>query len=428
VETLALAAVPAGRRLAIVTNGGALGVLAADALLDLGGELAPLPAATAERLSAVLPAAWSHGNPVDIVGDAEPERFARALGFVLDDAVADGVLVLHCPTAVSHGVEAARAAIETVAARPGAVVLTSWLGEQFAHAARVELQRARIPTYATPERAVRSFMQMARHREIQAALLAAEGTAAPAPLPADRVAVGALLRGAHAEEREWLTQRETRAVLAAYGITTPSIFEAATPRAAGEAAEQLGGSVALKISAPNIVHKSEAGAVVLNLVGAIHVEAAAQSMLERLRASHPDAAIKGFTVERMVDRGTGLELIVGGTTGGDFGPVVLFGEGGTAVEAIGDSALELPPLDLRLARELIARTRVYSRMRGYRNVAAVDIDAVADVVIKVAELLVDFPHVLEIDINPLLATPAGCTALDARIRVAKNGERTAPRA
>jgi acetyltransferase len=426
VETLALAAVPAGRRLAIVTNGGALGVLAADALLDLGGELAPLPAATAERLSAVLPAAWSHANPVDIVGDAEPERFERTLGLVLDAAVADGVLVLHCPTAVSHGVEAARAVAAAVAARPGAVVLTSWLGEQFAHAARAELQSARIPTYATPERAVHSFMQMVRHREIRAALLAAEGAAAL--LPADRAAVPAVLRGAHAEGREWLTQRETRAVLAAYGIATPPIVEAGTPREAGEAALRLGGSVALKISAPDIVHKSEAGAVVLNLVGALDVEAAAQSMLERLRASHPEAAIKGFTVERMVDRGTGLELIVGGTTGGDFGPVVLFGEGGTAVEAIGDSALELPPIDLRLARELIARTRVYARMRGYRNVAAVDIDGVAEVVIKVAELLVDFPNVLEIDINPLLATPAGCTALDARIRVAKNGERTAPRA
>jgi acetyltransferase len=315
------------------------------------------------------------------------------------------------------GVESARAVAEAVAARPGTVVLTSWLGEQFARAARAELQAARIPTYATPERAVRSFIQMVRHRESRAALLAAEG--AVAPLLADRVAVGALFRGAHAQGREWLTQRETRAVLAAYGIATPPILEAATAREAGEAAAQLGGSVALKISAPSIVHKSEAGAVVLNLVGAASVEAAAAGMLARLRASHPEAPIAGFTIERMVDRGTGLELIVGGTTGGDFGPVVLFGEGGTAVEAIGDTALELPPIDARLARELLARTRVYARMRGYRNVAAVDIDAVADVVVRVAQLLADFPSVLELDINPLLATPAGCTALDARIRIAR---------
>ena len=418
VETLALAATPAGRRLAIVTNGGALGVLAADALLDLRGELAPLPAATVERLSAVLPAAWSHANPIDIVGDADPERFKAALGLVLDAAVADGVVVLHCPTAVSHGVAAARVVIETVAARPGAIVLTSWLGQEFAQAARAELQAAGVPTYATPERAVRSFMQLVRHRESRAAVLAAEAPAAP--VAADRVAARALLRGAPTQGREWLTQREVRGVLAAYGIATPPLLEAGTAREAGEAAAQLGGSVALKISAPSIVHKAEAGAVVLNLVGAASVEAAAASMLARLQASHPEAAIKGFTVERMVDRGTGLELIVGGTTGGDFGPVVLFGEGGTAVEAIADTALELPPIDRQLARELIARTRVYARMRGYRNVAAVDIDAVAEVVVKVAQLLEDFPCVLEIDINPLLATPGGCIALDARIRIARD--------
>jgi len=416
VETLALAATPPGRRLAIITNGGGLGVLAADALLDLGGELAPLADATAERLHRLLPAAWSRGNPIDIVGDADAERFRRVLEIVLDDGVADGVLVLHCPTAVSTGVETARAVAEVVRAHAGGPVLTSWLGEQSARAARTELQAARVPTYETPERAVRAFMEMVRHRDNRALLLAPEPHASERP--GAREIAGAAFERARADSREWLTQRESRTVLEAYGIATTTIVEAATPHEAAEAAGRLGGSVALKIAAPDIVHKSEAGGVVLNLVGAADVEAAAATMLDRVRASYPNASIRGFTVERMFDRGTGLELIVGATTGGDFGPVVLFGEGGTAVEAVADTALELPPLDVDLAHRLIARTRIYRRMIGFRNVAAVDVEAVADVIVKVSQLLADFPVVLEIDINPLLASPAGCTALDARIRAA----------
>jgi len=423
VETLAFGHAPPGRRLAIVSNGGGLGVLAADALLDLGGELVPLGEATIERLSRFLPPTWSHANPIDIVGDADPERFKRALALVLDDDFADGVLVLHCPTAVSAGAEAARAVAEAMTARPSATVLTSWLGEQCARAARAELQAARVPTYETPEQAVRGFMQMVRHRESRAALLTPESEPTPSSARAARAAARAAFEDARGESREWLTQREARTVLAAYGITTAPIVEAATAREAGAAAVRLGGSVALKIAAPEIVHKSEAGGVALNLVGGAAVEAAAASMLDRIGASHPTATIRGFTIERMIDRGTGLELIVGAKTGGDFGPIVLFGEGGTAVEAVGDTALELPPIDLALAQQLMSRTRVYKRMLGYGNVAAVNVEAVARVIVEVSQLLAEFPQVLEIDINPLLATPAGCSAVDVRIRAALDRER-----
>ncbi len=425
-ETLALGRAPAGRRLAIVSNGGGLGVLAADALLDAGGELATLGAATMERLARVLPAAWSHGNPVDILGDAGGERFKRALEIVLRDGNADGVLVLHCPTAVSDGSDAAHAVAEVAAAHPTATLVTSWLGEHSARPARAVLQHAGVPTYETPERAARGFMQMAAHREIRARLL--EAPPETMPWPAARAAAQAAFETARAETREWLTQREARAVLTAYGIPTTQVAEAATPQEAGAAAARLGGSVALKIAAPDIVHKSEVGGVALNLVGAPAVEAAAADMLSRVHESHPGTAVRGFTVERMVDRGTGLELIVGATTGGDFGPVVLFGEGGTAVEAIADTALELPPLDERLARQLISRTRVFRRMLGYRNVAAVDVDAVARVIVKVSRLLRDFPAVLELDINPLLATSTGCSALDVRIRATVTSRAKALRA
>jgi acetyltransferase len=415
-ETLALGRAPAGRRLAIVSNGGGLAVLAADALLDAGGELATLGAATIQRLGGVLPAAWSHGNPIDIVGDATGERFKRVLEVVLSDAVADGVLVLHCPTGVSDGSDAASAIAEIAAAHPTATLVTSWLGEQSARPARALLQSAGVPTYETPERAVRGFMEMVEHRENRARLLDPEPETIPSP--AARPAARAAFETARAEMREWLTQSEARAVLAAYGIPTTQVAEVTTPQEAGAAAARLGGSIALKIAAPDIVHKSEVGGVVLNLVGGPAVEAAAADMLSRVHEARPGTAVRGFTVECMVARGTGLELIIGATTGGDFGPVVLFGEGGTAVEAIGDTALELPPIDERLARQLISRTRVYKRMLGYRNVAAVDVDAVGRVIVKVSNLLRDFPQVLEIDINPLLATSAGCSAVDVRIRAA----------
>jgi acetyltransferase len=312
---------------------------------------------------------------------------------------------------------AAAAVIEAAAARRGPALLTCWLGETSAAPTRAALQAAGMPTFATPEQAVRAFIEAARHREIRAALSseAAEATLASATAGPPAAPEAVL---ASAAAREWLTQSEARAVLGAYGIPTSLIVEASTPEEAAEAAAELGGSVALKIASPDIVHKSEVGGVVLNLVGAAAVASAATAMLRRVVTAAPSASLRGFTVERMFDRGRGLELIVGAKAGGDFGPVVLFGEGGTAVEAIADTALDLPPLDLELARRMIGRTRVYRRMTGYRDVPPVDVDAVARVIVAVARIVADFPCVAEIDVNPLLATADGCIALDSRLRLA----------
>jgi acetyltransferase len=425
-ETLALAERPSGRHLAIVTNGGALGVLAVDALFDLGGKLAQLGGDTLARLERILPPAWSHANPIDIVGDATPARFEQTLEAVLDDAEVDGVLVLHCPTAVSLGVEAAQAVAAVAARRPNAAVLTSWVGEKSAADARRELQTAGVPTYETPERAVDAFMRMIQHRHDEQALLG-EDSAPPGEVLVNHAAARRIFEHVRGDRREWLTQPEARDVLAAYAIPTGHVVEAATPEEAAQAAAALGGAVVLKIAAPEIIHKSDVEGVVVGLVGASAVRQAAVVMLDRVRALRPDAVLRGFTVEPMVDRDGGLELIVGATTGGDFGPVVLFGEGGTAVEAIGDTALELAPIGVKLARELVARTRVYKRMRGYRNVPAVDVDAVVDVIVRVSRLLADFPQILEMDINPLFSTEAGCTALDVRIKIALGPESAWPR-
>jgi len=416
VETLAVARAPRGSRLIIVTNGGGLGVLAADALLDAGGELAALAPQTIDKLSAVLPAEWSHGNPVDVIGDATPERFAAALDAVLDDPACDAALVLHCPTAVSSGLTAARAVAAVCERRTDAAVFTSWLGEHTAQVARAELAARSVPTYTTPEHAVRAFMQRVSYRRNQELLIET-----PPSLPefaVDTVAVRAAFAAADAADRAWLAAPEVRAVLAAYGIPTTGAVLAATPEQAGAAAQRFGGAVALKIQSRDIVHKSDVGGVALNLRGHEATARAAQHMLERVRAAAPAAAIEGFSVEPMQATGASLELIVGMHAGGDFGPMLLFGEGGTAVEVLADTALELPPLNLTLAHDLMRRTRVFRRMQGFRNVPPVDVDAVALVLVRISQLVVDWPRIAELEINPLLASAAGCVALDARLKIA----------
>ena len=415
VETLAVARAPRGERLAIVTNGGGLGVLAVDALLDRGGELAVLAPETVERLSAVLPSGWSHGNPIDMIGDAPPERFAATLDVVLEDPACDAVLVLHCPTAISSGRDAALAVAAASQRYPQAALYTSWLGERTAQAARAELQAQRVPTYATPEHAVRAFMQTVDYRRNQELLI--ETPPSVPDLSVDASIVRGVLATADRAGRAWLTAPEVQAVLAAYGIATTGAVFAATPEDAGLAAESVGRTVALKILSRDIVHKSDVGGVALNLRGLEATQRAAEHMLERIRNAAPAAAIEGFTVEAMVDRAAGLELIVGASSAGDFGPMLLFGEGGTAVEVVADTALELPPLNLKLAHELLRRTRVFRKMRGFRNVPPVAIDAVALVLMRISQLVVDCPRVAELEINPLLASAAGCVALDARIRV-----------
>jgi acetyltransferase len=419
VETLALAKPPKGPRLVIVTNGGGLGVLAVDALLDRGGELARLAPATLARLDGLLPASWPRGNPVDIAGDAPPERFAAVLATVLGDEACDGALVLHCPTAVSMGQGAARAVADVAGKHPEAAVFTSWIGERSAGPARRVLEAARVPSYATPEHAVRAFMHGVDYRRNQELLRETPPT--HPDLAGDAGAVRAAFASADDAGREWLTAVEVQAVLAAYGVATVGTVAVESPEAAGRAAGRIGSAVALKVLSRDIVHKSDVGGVELDLTGAAAVEAAARRMLERLRASAPGARIEGFTIEPMLARGTGIELIVGASSAGDFGPMLLFGEGGGAVEVVADTTLELPPLNLALARRMLERTRVFRRMRGFRNVAPVDIAAVELVLLRVSQLVTDWPRIAEIEINPLQASEVGCTALDARLRLLPTG-------
>ena len=421
--TLSSGMTVAGERLAIVTNGGGAGVLAVDALEARGGQLAELSADTIAALGKALPAAWSKGDPVDIIGDAGPDRYEAALTAVLADPGADAVLAINCPTAVTDSTDAAGAVLKVVAARnPRPAVLTAWLGETAPAKARALFAVARIPSHETPDEAVRAFMHLADHARNQQLLL--QTPAAPDGPRPDRAAARGVVDKALAEGRTLLGDVESKALLAAYGVPVTPTETAATPAAAAETARRIGGRVALKILSPDITHKSDAGGVVLNL-DPDAVQAAAEAMQARIGAALPSARLTGFMVQAMVERPAAHELIAGIATDPTFGPVILFGAGGTAVEVLADSSMGLPPLNEPLARDMIHRTRIAKLLAGYRDRPAADITAIAGVLVRLAALAADIPAIAELDINPLLADAAGVLALDARVRIAA-GERPAP--
>ncbi|MCH2394500.1 bifunctional acetate--CoA ligase family protein/GNAT family N-acetyltransferase [Oceanibaculum sp.] len=421
VETLATARPPQGERLAILTNGGGPGVLATDALIDFEGTLADLAPATLAVLDAALPATWSRGNPVDIIGDAPPARYAAALKALLADPNNDAVLVLNCPTAVADSTEVARAIIET-AKESKRTLLTNWLGDPAAADARHLFTEQRIPTYHTPEQAVRGFMDLVRFRRNQA-LLMETPPSLPENFAPDRDRAGTILRAMLAEGRDWLSESEAKQVLAAYQVPVVPTRIARTPAEAATHAEEMAGPVALKILSPDITHKSDAGGVALNLETSEETRQAAEAMLATIRRRQPEARLEGFTVQPMIRRAHAHELIVGMVDDRQFGPVLLFGQGGTAVELLDDKALALPPLNMKLARETMEETRIIRLLRGYRDRPAADLDAIALTLIKISQLVCDFAEVAELDINPLLADEKGVIALDARIRVAQPARR-----
>jgi acetyltransferase len=416
VETLATAPPPRGDRLAIVTNGGGLGVLAADALVEGGGRLSELSPETLARLDAALPPIWSHGNPVDVVGDAGPERYADALRAVLDDPGVDATLALFCPTAIASPKETARATAEVAASRPGAPLLASWLGGAAAEEARPVFAEHCVPSYATPEQAVRGFLQLVCWRRSQEILMETPPSIPEGFVPGTERA-RETVRAALAAGREWLDAGEVAAVLEAYGVEAVAQQLAGTAEEAAALAAQIGGPVALKIRSPDVVHKSEVGGVELD-VPPEAVRARAETLAARLARAQPGARLTGFVVQPMVHRPGSIELIAGAAADAVFGPVILFGQGGTATELVGDRALALPPLNRRLADELISRTRIGRLLPGGRGRPAADRDALALALVRVAQLVCDVPEIVELDVNPLLADARGVIALDARVRAA----------
>ena len=424
-ETLAHAARYAGERVVIVTNGGGPGVMATDALVGRGGRLATLSSDAIARLDACLPSTWSRANPVDIIGDAPVERYVAALEVLLADPCADALLFIHAPTAVVPAQSIARACAPLIAASKR-LLLACWLGGSGLDAARAEFTAAGIPDYVTPEAAVGAFLDVAKFFRIQR-LSAETPPSIPEQFDPDVAAVRGIVAAALARGTALLSEPEAKQVLAAYRIPVVPTRIVASVAELRDAAAGMGLPAALKILSPDISHKSDVGGVALNLETAEDVETAGRAMLARVEKLRPDAAITGFTLQAMVRRGGAHELIVGATADPAFGPVVLFGQGGTAVEVIGDRAIALPPLNMKLARELVGRTRVSKLLAGYRDRPAADRDAIDLTLVKISQLVADIPEIVELDINPLLADADGVIALDARVRVAPSDTRGAAR-
>jgi acetyltransferase len=417
VETLARSRPSKGSRLAIITNGGGIGVMAVDDLIEGKGQLAELSPETVEALDKVLPATWSRGNPVDIIGDAPGERYVKALEILFKAPEIDAVLCMHAPTAVSSATEVAESVIE-LAKKSKNNLMTCWVGEGAVAHARKLFNEAGVPTYDTPSQAVRAFLHVLRYRQNQVMLMETPPSAPVEFTPATATA-RLVVENAIANGHTVMSEPEAKAVLAAYGIPTVETHIARTPADASRLTRDMGGGrVALKILSPEISHKSDVGGVILDIDGPFEVEKAAHAMLERVSKVMPNAHVTGFTVQEMARRPGAHELIIGVTTDPIFGPVLLFGQGGTAVEVIGDRAVALPPLNMALARDLISQTRIFNLLKGYRDRPAANLDAICLTLMQVAQLVIDIPEIVELDINPLFADANGVLALDARIKVA----------
>ena len=413
---------PIGDRVTILTNGGGAGVMAADACAAQGVPLATLGELVVRELDTVLPANWSHDNPVDIIGDAPAQRYVDALQVLARHPQPTGTLLfIQAPTAIVPSADIARAMVPVVLppGRPPLPLVACWIGGPAVAEARQIFVNAGIACYDMPEQAVAAIGMLQRYAQNQAQLTQAPPAGAGADAPAPDVArVRAIVEQVLASGRDMLTEPEAKAVCEAYRIpvvatrTVPADAEAAAQEAA-----RIGFPVVLKILSEDISHKSDVGGVALNLQDAADVRHAATSMLDRVRKVHPKARLEGFIVQQMVKLAKAQELIIGASIDRVFGPIILFGQGGVAVEVTKDSAMALPPLNAPLARALIGRTRVARLLKGYRDVPPANEDAVVRTLEAVSQLLADIPELAELDINPLLVNHEGAIALDARVRV-----------
>ncbi|HVM32034.1 MAG TPA: bifunctional acetate--CoA ligase family protein/GNAT family N-acetyltransferase, partial [bacterium] len=403
---------PKGPRLCLVTNAGGPGVLATDALIGGGGKLAGLSPQTQQALSAFLPAAWSHGNPVDVLGDADPERFAKALADVTKDPENDGVMVILTPQAMTDPTETARrvAPFAKLQDRP---ILASWMGGAAMEEGRSILNQASLPCFPFPDTAARLFNYMWRYSSNLKSLYETpslpEGAAPP-----DRPKAGALLAQARQGGRDLLSEYESKSLLAAYGIPTVDTRLAQSADEAAQMAEALGYPVVLKLHSFTVTHKTDVGGVKLNLTQAKDVRQAFSDIRESVTRLKGKGHFQGVTVQKQV-KWEGYELILGSSLDPQVGPVLLFGSGGQLVEVYKDHALGLPPLNTTLARRLMERTKIYGALKGVRGRAPVDLAALEQLLVRFSWLIAEQPAVKEMDINPLLASPEGLVALDARV-------------
>jgi acetyltransferase len=411
-EILALQPPPRGPALAIITNAGGPGVMATDALMLSGGVLATLSPETLAALNQALPPFWSHANPIDILGDAPPERYRVAVEACAKDPNVQGILVLLSPQAMTDPTATAQK-LTPFAHSEGKPLLACWMGGTAVLPGRELLSRAGIPTFDSPESAIQAFLHMVQYRRNQESLYER-----PEALPTDRrpdtPRVQAIFQKVRADKRTLLTETEAKDVLAAYGLPVSRTMSCSTVEDAVRAAVEIGYPVVLKLLSATITHKSDVGGVQLDLADEAAVRSAYYRIQDNLAQRGKSAAFDGVTVQPMIAT-RGFELIVGSSVDRQFGPVILFGAGGVLVEIMQDRELALPPLNRTLARRLMERTRIYPALKGVRGQASVNLEALETLLVNFSQLLTDFSEIQEVDMNPLLASPERIVALDARI-------------
>jgi acetyltransferase len=416
-EVLSTQPLPAGPRLAIITNAGGPGIMTTDALLARGGVLAELGPSTLERLNAALPAFWSHGNPIDLIGDAGPERYRAALEACLEDDQVDGILILLTAQAMIQPLEVAKTIVDVARSKSyrNRTILASFMGRSKVTEANEYLAQHNIPTYSSPEQAVKTYLTMYQYRRNIELLYQT-----PEELPVDTAPpkrpISVILRGAAWEGRSALTEEEAKRLLKYYGISVVPTHAAATAEEAVARAQAFGYPVVLKILSPDILHKSDAGGVALDIGSDEEVRRQFDLLVARARAYRADARIDGVTVQPMIRHG-GYELIVGGKTDPLFGPVVLFGMGGVGVELYKDCEVALPPLNTTLIRRMLEETKVFQLLKGYRNQPPANLGLLDQTLLLFSQLLIDFPQIKEIDLNPLLLNDRELHVLDARVLI-----------
>jgi acetyltransferase len=416
-EVLSKQPSPKGPRLTILTNAGGPGVLATDALVACGGELTEISPEAMEALNQILPAAWSHNNPIDVLGDASPERYAKAVEIAAKDPNSDGLLVVLTPQSMTDPTQIAEH-LKPYAKLEGKPILASWMGGAEVAAGVSILNQARIPTFQFPDTAVRAFTYMWRWaynlKGLYETPSLATDSAESAP---NKTLTAEIIQNARDAGRTILTEAESKQVLDAYYIPTVRTVVARTVEEAMEQAERIGYPVVLKLFSETITHKTDVGGVQLNLTGREAVDRAWRriqaSVTEKAGAEH----FQGVTVQPMIKTGDGYELIIGSSLDAQFGPVLLFGTGGQLVEVFKDRALSLPPLNTTLARRMMEHTKIYKALKGVRGRKPINLAELEQVMVRFSRLVVEQPWIKEIDINPLLATPERLVALDARVVV-----------
>ncbi len=412
---LAMQPLPKGPALAIITNAGGPGVMATDSVMLDGGQLAELSPETIKALDAALPPFWSHGNPVDILGDATPERYRDAIAICSRDPNVQGILVLLSPQAMTNPTETARQ-LMPFASLSGKPILATWLGGKAVQEGRQILNMANIPTYDSPEAAIDVFLKMVQYQRNQE-LLYEKPEALPEDWSPDTGRVKAIVTEARSENRTLLSETEAKDILKAYEIPITPTVNCKTVEEAQAAADKMGYPVVLKLFSNTITHKSDVGGVQLDLADSQAVRDAFARIRSNLEQRNQADAFDGVTVQPMVKSG-GTELIIGSSIDRQFGPVVLFGAGGVLVEVAPDRALALPPLNRTLARRLMERTNVYRALQGVRGRQPVPMDKLETLLVRFSQLVADFPEIAEVDINPLLASAERIIALDARVLLA----------